>query len=163
MNLKNRLTILLFATTIVALLDRSTKFLATEYLPRGLMRSYFYDILRIGYSENRGALLGLGNNLPAELRFWIFTIGVGLILFLLLGYILMETEQTTYTMVGFSMIFSGGINNLYDRIVNNGAVVDFLNLGMGPIRTGIFNVADMAIFVGIPVLLLAQSRSNSAK
>ena len=162
MNLGKRLLILFLTSLVCVGTDRSTKVLAAIHLPRDVMHSYFYDILRIGYSENRGALLGLGNSLPAELRFWIFTVGVALILFLLLGYILVDTEQTTYTMVGFSMIFSGGINNLYDRIVNNGAVVDFLNLGIGPIRTGIFNAADMAILVGIPVLLLAQSRYNSA-
>jgi signal peptidase II len=37
-------------------------------------------------------------------------------------------------------------------------VVDFMNIGISPLRTGIFNVADMAIMIGVAVLLLGQSR-----
>jgi signal peptidase II len=36
-----------------------------------------------------------------------------------------------------------------------GRVVDFLNVGLGPVRTGIFNVADMAIMAGV-ILLIVQ-------
>ena len=42
----------------------------------------------------------------------------------------------------------------YDRIVNNGAVVDYLNVGIGQLRTGIFNVADVFIMVGVVMLLI---------
>jgi signal peptidase II len=31
--------------------------------------------------------------------------------------------------------------------------VDFLNVGLGPVRTGIFNVADMAITAGAALLV----------
>jgi len=37
-----------------------------------------------------------------------------------------------------------------------GSVIDFLNVGIGPIRTGIFNVADMAIMAGIGIFLLVE-------
>ena len=50
--------------------------------------------------------------------------------------------------VSFVFILYGGIGNLIDRICNNGLVTDFINFGIGPIRTGIFNVADMAITSG---------------
>jgi len=32
--------------------------------------------------------------------------------------------------------------------------VDFLNLGFGDVRTGVFNVADIAILVGAIMLLM---------
>jgi len=44
-----------------------------------------------------------------------------------------------------------------------GTVIDFLNIGIGPWRTGIFNIADVAIMAGT-VLLVADhtlSRRNS--
>ena len=53
------------------------------------------------------------------------------------------------------MIAGGGISNWMDRARNGGSVVDFMNLGIGPVRTGIFNVADLAILVGIGFLLYA--------
>jgi signal peptidase II len=40
------------------------------------------------------------------------------------------------------------------------SVVDFLNVGIGPLRTGIFNVADVAIMVGVGFSLLAQFGRN---
>ena len=45
----------------------------------------------------------------------------------------------------FCCILSGGIGNLIDRVVNNGLVIDFINPGVGSVRTGIFNVADMGV------------------
>jgi signal peptidase II len=47
----------------------------------------------------------------------------------------------------------GGIGNLLDRVFYDGRVIDFMNLGIGRLRTGIFNVADVYITIGI--LLLA--------
>ncbi|HXW60355.1 MAG TPA: signal peptidase II [Myxococcota bacterium] len=34
-----------------------------------------------------------------------------------------------------------------DRILQ-GSVTDFINVGIGPVRTGIFNIADVAILLG---------------
>ncbi|HEY8123705.1 MAG TPA: signal peptidase II, partial [Myxococcota bacterium] len=41
-----------------------------------------------------------------------------------------------------------------DRVLNAGAVTDFVSLGVGPLRTGIFNLADVAIMAGAALLLL---------
>ena len=40
-----------------------------------------------------------------------------------------------------------------------GFVVDFLNVGVGPVRTGIFNVADVAIMAGAALMLIAELRA----
>ena len=37
---------------------------------------------------------------------------------------------------------AGALSNLIDRIAV-GSVIDFLNVGIGPLRTGIFNLADV--------------------
>jgi signal peptidase II len=39
-------------------------------------------------------------------------------------------------------------------------VIDFMNVGIGGLRTGIFNVADMAIMLGAAILVLEGSRSD---
>ncbi|MBH0192527.1 MAG: signal peptidase II, partial [Nitrospira sp.] len=51
---------------------------------------------------------------------------------------------------------SGGVANLLDRMFYDGRVVDFMNLGIGGFRTGIFNVADVCITAGV-LLLIAQT------
>ena len=57
-------------------------------------------------------------------------------------------------------MLAGGIGNLIDRVFHGGLVIDFLNMGIGPVRTGIFNVADMAIMAGFALLIL-QPRPKS--
>jgi signal peptidase II len=39
-------------------------------------------------------------------------------------------------------------------------VIDFMNVGIGPLRTGIFNVADMAIMLGVGIVMLDTWRSD---
>jgi len=56
------------------------------------------------------------------------------------------------------MFVAGGLSNLVDRIAM-GRVIDFLNIGIGPFRTGIFNVADVAIMAGAAIMLIAELRA----
>jgi len=143
--------------------DQGTKWYASEYLPKFEMTSYWNDMLRIGYAENTGAFLGLGSGMSDSAKFWIFVCVVGVILCALLIYILKAKSQTTYGLASLILIFSGGISNFVDRALNNGAVIDFLNLGIGSLRTGIFNVADMAIMLGVFLLLFAKDKKVDAK
>lgn len=46
---------------------------------------------------------------------------------------------------------------MIDRVTQDGNVTDFLNIGVGPIRTGIFNCADMALMLGVAILILSDS------
>ena len=39
-------------------------------------------------------------------------------------------------------------------MLKSGAVVDFMNVGIGNLRTGIFNLADVAIMIGAGLLLV---------
>jgi len=158
MNLDKRLIIIILVTLTTTGCDQGTKYLAGSYLPRHEMTSYFYDSVRIGYFENTGAFLGFGDILPEDLRFLLFTVVVGVILVCLFFYLLLNSTLNVMAVIGYSLIFSGGVSNLHDRITNAGAVGDFLNLGLGTFRTGIFNVADMAVMTGVILVLLAHSR-----
>lgn len=46
------------------------------------------------------------------------------------------------------ILLADGIGNSIDRAFNGSLVVDFLNLGIGSLRTGIFNVADIPVMIG---------------
>ena len=161
MNFGRRVFIIILISISCVGCDQSTKLLATEYLSQNGMHSYFYDIVRIGYTENMGGFLGFGNTLPIEYRFWLFSVAVGATLVGLLFYLIINSTQGLGSLIGLSLVFAGGFSNFYDRIANNGAVVDFVNIGLGPLRTGIFNVADVAILVGVGVVLLAQSKQRA--
>ena len=157
MNIWKRVLTILVVTLSCVGCDQGTKVLASEYLPKGQMASYLNDILRIGYTENIGAFLGLGNTLSEGNRFLVLVVLVGTFLFSLLVYLIQNSKQNLSSLIAFSLIFSGGLSNFYDRVVNNGAVVDFLNIGIGTLRTGIFNIADIAIMFGVFMLFFAYS------
>lgn len=155
MSLSKRLMTVALITFACAGCDQGTKSLAGKFLPKGQMSSYLYDTVRIGYTENTGAMLGLGSDWPDSVRFIVFTVIASAMMIGLLVYML-SARINFLSCIGLALIFGGGASNLVDRIFNDGAVVDFLNVGLGPLRTGIFNVADMALMLGTALFLYAQ-------
>lgn len=145
-------------------IDQVSKSVAKQFLQPGDFFSYAGDTFRLQYAENTGAFLGLGATLPDPWRHLIFTVLVGIFLMMLLVYLLRNRELTSFASVCLSLVCAGGLSNLIDRIAYGGRVVDFLNVGIGSLRTGIFNVADMAITFGA-LLMLAESmrRTKSAE
>jgi signal peptidase II len=134
--------------------DQVTKDIARERLASSPPISLLNDIIRIQYSENSGAILGLGSGLPGEIRFAIFVIFNSLISGLTLVYALKTRDLHTGQLMGLLFIASGGLGNLIDRLFNNGFAIDFMNLGIGSLRTGIFNVADVFIIAGVITFML---------
>jgi signal peptidase II len=128
--------------------DQATKAVAKEYLPRNQVMSFAHDTVRLQYAENTGAFLSIGSTLPEKARTILFTVGIGAIVFGILGYLLFVTAVPRPTVIALSLIAGGGLSNLIDRFAYDGHVVDFLNIGLGGLRTGIFNAADVAIMVG---------------
>jgi len=98
----------------------------------------------------------LGSNLSPQLRFLILTAIVGLFLLGLLVYLFVSKEMDRVTLSSLSLIFAGGFSNFIDRALNDGAVVDFLNMGIGGLRTGIFNIADVYIMIGAGLMIFGQ-------
>jgi len=113
----------------------------------------------LGYTENRGAFLGLGDHWPENTRFLIFTLFAGTMLFGFFVYSIFARINKP-SIFGISLILGGGVSNLHDRLFNEGAVVDFLNVGFGGLRTGIFNVADMALMLGVGMFIYYQNTSS---
>jgi signal peptidase II len=65
--------------------------------------------------------------------------------------------------LGLALVAGGGLGNLVDRFRLRGYVIDFMNLGLGPVRTGVFNVADVAIVAGVILLVLPGRRRPGAR
>ncbi len=138
--------------------DQVTKSIATETIGGRPEISLFHDLVRLHHTENEGAFLSLGETLPKTVRFWILTVANGGLLIGLLIVVVTRWRMSNLQFVGLGLMAGGGISNLIDRVVNDGRVVDFLNVGIGQVRTGIFNVADIAIMAGAAALLLARRR-----
>ena len=140
--------------------DQATKRIAIETLRTTEPRHYLGDLFRLEYAENSGAFLSLGANLADGVRASLLTGAVGVFLLALLVYAAASKKLGRVQVVAYALTLGGGWSNWIDRFVRHGLVVDFMNLGVGPVRTGIFNVADLAIVAGI-VLLVISPRSKT--
>ena len=148
MNRLPKILAVLLITVFSVVCDQATKAIAKQYLAPGALWSFAGDIFRLQYAENTGAFLSLGASLPEPWRHLVFTVLVGIFLLGLLVYLLVSRSLPWAAIICLAFVFAGGISNLIDRIVYDGRVIDFLNVGIGPLRTGIFNLADMAITFG---------------
>ncbi len=135
--------------------DQTTKVIAKEYLPHNEFMSFVGDTVRLQCIENKGGFLSMGSSLPEKTRELIFTVGSGAIVVLMLCHLLVASSLTPMITIALSLICSGGFGNLIDRILYDGHVIDFLNVGIGGLRTGIFNAADVAIMAGALLILLS--------
>jgi signal peptidase II len=113
----------------------------------------FKDRFVLTKVENTGAAYSLGSDLTPILKILLLQILPILVLILLLRQILIKTNYSRETIIGFAFIIGGGIGNLFDRIVY-GSVTDFLILDLGIIKTEIFNLADVSIFLGSILVLI---------
>ena len=150
--------ILVIATVSTIGCDRVTKHMAAISLPEAATQSFLGDTIRLEYAENTGAFLGVGADWPPPLRTAVFVVGNGLLL-LGLAVIATRSQWQRLALLGVALIMAGGASNLMDRI-SYGMVIDFMNVGVGPVRTGIFNVADMAILLGIGLVMLDRYLSD---
>jgi len=142
--------------------DRITKNLAKEHLQNQEPTTYFHDTFRLEYVENTGAALSLGDNLPKGVSFWVLSIFPLILMLALFAYIIKNISKMSFMkLFSFTLIFSGGIGNIIDRMVFDRHVTDFMNLGFLNIRTGIFNVADIFVTAGAIGLLLFYKEKAS--
>ena len=148
-------------TTLLTLVgcDQKTKSLAKEHLRGGERQSLLADTLRLDYTENQGAFLSIGASLPTEWRLRLFTIGCSAGIGGILLYTLLTSQSGALGVLALSLVCAGGIGNLIDRWLYEGYVRDFLNIGIGSVRTGIFNVADVSLLTGC-ILLLFRTRGG---
>jgi signal peptidase II len=138
--------------------DRVTKHVAATTLSDGPGLSFLADTVRLEYAENTGAFLSFGADWPRPVRTTVFGGGNALLLLLFVGAV-RRRGWPARTLLGVALFVAGGVSNLLDRIIH-GAVIDFMNVGIGPLRTGIFNVADMAIMLGVSIVLFDTCRSD---
>ena len=144
---------------IAALLaaDRSLKLISIERLLGREPIDLLWGTVRLVYQENHGGMLSLGAALPESIRFLFFTVLVALLLAILLVVVLVKPSLRATDAIAAACIVGGGLGNVIDRVIYNGAVVDYITMGIGSLRTGVFNLADFAIIVGAAVYLFGRS------
>ena len=150
--MRRRIELLLLIILLIAV-DQLTKSIVRATL--ALAPPRHYGILTLIYTTNVGAFLSVGSNLPAGVRAAIFAGIVTIALGLAAIALFRGKVQSAADEVALAVIIAGGVGNLIDRLRFAGRVTDFLYLQAGPLHTGVFNVADMAIPFGILWLVVA--------
>ena len=155
-----RILVLLFALFACVGCDQATKVVASRQLATMPPISFWGNLFRLEYAENPGAFLSFGASMSEDLRFWIFVVSVSIILIAAMTFLIRHVGSWPMpTLLALVLVISGGFSNLLSRLLNDGHVIDFMNIGIGSLRTGIFNVADMAIMSGVGLLFLFSIRS----
>lgn len=166
MTLKYKLSVVLSILFVVLFVDQATKIWAIENLRGQSAQIYLNGLIQLVYAENPGAFLSFGANWSREVRFVIFAVvvffGLGG-----MGWYLFKRESSRLNLFAYSFILAGGVGNLWDRVYrDHGHVVDFLFIDIwGPLKTGVVNVADMAIVLGVLIAIYVEfnMHSNSKK
>ena len=120
----------------------------------------FGGVVRLEYAENPGAFLSFGAELAEPLRFLLFVVVAALGLTACLVVLFRGRRWPPGTVAGLSLIVGGGLGNLIDRLLQDGAVIDYVSVGVGPLRTGIFNLADVVIMTGAFMILVFRDQTE---
>jgi len=141
------------AAALVALLDQLTKHWALSALDDGPIDLVGSLRLNLVFNDRAAFSLGFGNTTAIAL--------VGCTLVVVLVVMGVRAEQRSWAL-GLGIILGGALGNLSDRAFRagdgflGGRVVDMVDLQWWPV----FNLADVALWVGIGVLLLASRRPS---
>jgi signal peptidase II len=134
--------------------DHATKLAAVAWLGSGV-HSLGAGLVRFELARNPGAFLSLGATLPPVLRTAVLLVVVPIALLLVCTVALSGRAARPAFVAALGLLAGGGLANWLDRVLHRGCVTDFVSIGVGPLHTGIFNLADVAVVAG--VLLLATS------
>ncbi len=144
------------ASLVVAALDQLTKHWALQALDDGPIDLVGSLRLNLVFNDRAAFSLGFGSTTAIAL------VGCALVVGLVwMGY---RTEQRAWAL-GLGIVLGGALGNLTDRAFRagdgflGGRVVDMVDLQWWPV----FNLADVALWVGIGLLLLTSRQHDEER
>ena len=136
----------------VSLMDQFLKRLVEDSMRTGESIPLVRDVLHLTYVKNSGGAFGILDGQSAVLLAGS-AVAVAFVL-----WVLLAGPPTRLTVAGCGLVLGGAAGNLLDRLTE-GRVTDFLDLQFWPLQAWpVFNVADVAIVLGVGLLLLAALR-----
>jgi signal peptidase II len=117
-------------------------------------------VLRFSYAENCGAAFSMLRTAPPLARAVVLGVANIAALVVLIGLFVRGSGGGAFA-AAVPLIASGAVGNLSDRF-RHGFVVDFIQVDPKLFQYPVFNVADIAIAVGVGLLLLDNARKPRA-
>lgn len=139
----------------VFLVDQGSKRLVEGSMRIGESIPTVPGVLSLTYTKNDGGAFGILGGQSAVLLLGS-AVAVAFVLWMLL-----KGPPARTTAAGCGLILGGAAGNLIDRVVA-GRVTDLFDLEFWPLKEWpVFNVADIAIVLGVTILLLAALRPEA--
>ena len=133
---------------LIILADRLTKYYISVNFVLGESREFINRFINLTYIHNRGGAWGmLYGHTYILIPLTVVIMAVCVFLYIKYG------NKSRLLLWAITLVLSGGIGNMIDRVFHGGNVVDFLHFEFFP-SFPIFNVADCAIVVGAGLLIL---------
>ncbi len=135
--------------------DQSSKIFALSTLQESPLT--LFGGFELTYTENRDMAFGLlAAILGPEARLWLLSSFKLLAVIAAVAWLTARRRSGTLPeLFGVALVLAGALGNLIDR-VRLGFVVDFLKVPYWPV----FNVADVAIVVGLGLLVFSQGSQS---
>ncbi len=136
--------------------DQATKSVVAASLPRGgieVVPGFF----RLVYAQNPGVAFSGFVSLPDAYRAPLLSLLAAVMIAFLVRLMLRAPKGALMMRAGYALVLAGAVGNLIDR-VRQGYVVDFILWHVRDYYWPVFNIADVAIFIGVGLLLLARPK-----
>lgn len=144
-------------TLLILILDIYTKFLSVSYLKYHQAVDIFSIViykLKLGLNlfltYNKGTAFSIIKTASGNTKLFLLLVS-SLISIILLVWLYKEQSSNKTEILSISLILGGALGNIYDRL-NYGYVIDFIDVYANQYHWPVFNVADMAISVGVFLL-----------
>lgn len=144
--MKKKSLFILIVILALTIIDQIIKYLVVSNISIGSKKIIIDNFLKLIYIRNTGAAFGI---LSGNIIFLIF------ITVLLIFYIVNEMKKNinnNLSLLSFSLILSGALGNLIDRVVR-GYVVDYISFTLFNREMSVFNLADTYITIGVVLLI----------
>ncbi|MBM4271062.1 MAG: signal peptidase II [Deltaproteobacteria bacterium] len=151
--MKKKYRVLGITVAVVVLLDFVTKAFISSAMALHETFPVIGGFFNITYVRNPGAAFGFLSDASPGFRSVFFVAVTCLAIILVLYYIVKSTAEEPRVILSLSLILSGALGNLVDR-VRFGEVIDFIDVYIGSHHWPAFNVADSAITIGAFLLLI---------
>ncbi|UTY38807.1 signal peptidase II [Allocoprobacillus halotolerans] len=136
---------------VIVIGDQVTKIIVNHTLSLGASYSIIDNFFYFTYVHNTGAAWGMLSGKMSLFFIVALVASVGIVYY----FIKCEPYQKL-TRFGLILVFGGLIGNLIDRVVF-GYVRDFIDFIIFGYNFPVFNVADMAITIGMALIILEIS------
>ncbi len=163
--MKRKYWILLIFCFGILLLDQWTKYIVVQKLLLYQRVEVIPGLFNIIHVRNTGGAFGIFGGERGGIGSILFVV-VSLVAIGAIVFLFAKTRENEKTLaLSFSLILSGALGNLIDRL-HYGEVVDFLDFHVAAYHWPAFNVADSAICIGIGLMaleVLKRDRKRSIK